>query len=93
MINRAEIDTALQKLKSEKKYAKTTHNIWGVIINGIPLKSDDGESSAGIVVLRMLERADRQDELIIVSRWYSVKQLIGDRLRHVQDATKMYLEG
>jgi len=41
----------------------------------------------------MLERADRQDELIIVSRWYGGKQLGGNRFRHVQDATKMYLEG
>ena len=93
MINRAEIDTTLKKLKSEKKYAKAIHNIWGVIIDGIPLKSDDGESGARIVILRMLERADRQDELIIVSRWYGGKQLGGDRFRHVQDATKMYLEG
>ena len=93
MINRAEIDTTLKKLRSEKKYAKATHNIWGVIIDGIPLKSDDGKSGAGIVILRMLERADRQDELIIVSRWYGGKQLGSDRFRHVQDATKMYLEG
>ena len=59
MINRAEIDATLKKFKSEKKYAKATHNIWGVIIDDIPLKPDDGESGARIVLLRMLERADR----------------------------------
>jgi len=91
--NRAEIDATLKKMKSEKTYAKATHNTWGVLINGVPLKSDDGESGAGIVILRMLERADRQNELIIVSRWYGGKHLGGDRFRHVQDATRDYLEG
>ena len=91
--SRAKIYAALKKMKSEKKYAKATHNTWGVLINGVPLKSDDGESGAGIVILRMLERADRQNELIIVSRWYGGKHLGGDRFRHVQDATRIYLEG
>ena len=38
-----------------KKYAKATYNSLGVLIYGVPLKSDDGESGAGIVILRMLE--------------------------------------
>ena len=42
-----------------KKYAKATHNSLGVLIYGVPLKSDDGESGAGIVILRMLEWADQ----------------------------------
>ena len=42
-----------------KKYAKATHNSCGVLIDGVPLKLDDGESEAGIVILRMLEQADQ----------------------------------
>ena len=42
-----------------KKYAKATHNSLGVLIDGVPLKSDDGESGAGIVILRILEQADQ----------------------------------
>mgnify|MGYP005715981997 FL=1 len=57
--DRTEIDMALKELKRDKKYAKATHNTWGVLINGVPLKSDDGESGAGLVILRMLERAER----------------------------------
>ena len=90
--DRHSIDAALKELKREKKYAKATHNTWGVLLNGIPLKSDDGESGAGMVILRMLERAERQNELIIVTRWYGGKNLGGDRFRHVQDATRIYLE-
>ena len=92
IIDRHSIDAALEELKRHKKYAKVTHNTWGVLLNGIPLKSDDGESGAGMVILRMLERAELQNELIIVTRWYGGKHLGGDRFRHVQDATRMYLE-
>ena len=91
--DRAEIDVALKVLKRNKRYAKATHNTWGVLINGVPLKSDDGESGAGLVILRMLERAELQNELIIVTRWYGGKHLGGDRFRHVQNATRIYLEG
>ena len=55
-------------------------------------KSDDGESGAGMVILRMLERAERSGELIIVTRWYGGKHLGGDRFRHVQEATRLYLD-
>ena len=71
-------------------------HIWPCVLGSIrcqvPLKSDDGESGAGLVILRMLERAERQNELIIFTRWYGGKHLGGDRFRHVQNATRMYLE-
>ena len=88
----SEVDVALQNLKRDKKYAKATHNSWGVLLDGVPLKSDDGESGAGMVILRMLERAERTGELIIVTRWYGGKHLGGDRFRHVQEATRLYLD-
>lgn len=91
--SRAEIDAALKSLKRDKKYAKATHNTWAALIEDIPLKSDDGESGAGMVIIRMLERADLPNHLIIVTRWYGGKHLGGDRFRHVQDATRAYLEG
>ena len=90
--DRVEVDVALQNLKRDKKYAKATHNSWGVLLDGVPLKSDDGESGAGMVILRMLERAERTGELIIVTRWYGGKHLGGDRFRHVQEATRLYLD-
>ncbi len=90
--DRAAIDAALRDLKRDKKYAKATHNSWGVLLDGVPLKSDDGESGAGMVILRMLERAERSNELIIVTRWYGGKHLGGDRFRHVQEVTRLYLD-
>ena len=62
--DRAAIDAALRDLKRDKKYAKATHNSWGVLLDG----------------------------LIIVTRWYGGKHLGGDRFRHVQEATRLYLD-
>lgn len=89
--DRAAVDAVLKTLKREKAYAKATHNTWGVqLSDGTPLKGDDGESGAGMVILRMLERAEMQDHVIIVTRWYGGKHLGGDRFRHVQTCVKEY---
>ncbi len=91
--NRADVDAVLKTLKREKAYAKATHNTWGVqLSDGTPLKGDDGEAGAGMVILRMLERAEICDHVIIVTRWYGGKHLGGDRFRHVQTCVKDYLD-
>ncbi len=91
--SRKEIDAALKDLKSDRAYAKATHNTWGAILSqGGAIKADDGESGAGMVILRILERADIKDHLVIVTRWYGGKKLGGDRFRHVQTCTQTYLD-
>ncbi|WP_170374305.1 YigZ family protein [Ruegeria atlantica] len=89
---RADVDAVLQELKSDKAYAKATHNTWAAILPTGALKADDGESGAGMVILRMLERAGLDSHVVIVTRWYGGKKLGGDRLRRVQDATRAYLD-
>lgn len=84
---------AVKLLKKNKKYAKATHNSWAVILaDGGPTKNDDGEAGAGMVIVRMLERAALTDHLVIVTRWFGGVQLGGDRFRRVQDAVHYYLE-
>ena len=91
--SRADVDAALKALKRDKAYAKATHNTWGVLLpDGTPLKGDDGESGAGMVILRMLERAELQGHVVIVTRWYGGKHLGGDRFRHVQTCVSHDLE-
>lgn len=80
-------------LKSDKKFARATHHSWGLLLPGGPLKSDDGEAGAGMVIVRMLERAALHGHLIVVTRWYGGKPLGGERFRHVQDAVRIYLAG
>ncbi|MEQ6202369.1 YigZ family protein [Sulfitobacter sp. HNIBRBA2951] len=91
--SRAEVDAAVKQLKRDKSYAKATHNTWAVILSeGGAIKADDGESGAGMVIIRMLEREDLHDHLIVVTRWYGGKHLGGDRFRHVQTCVRSYLE-
>ncbi|APZ53047.1 YigZ family protein [Salipiger abyssi] len=82
----------IKELCRKKKFAKATHNSWGLLTADGPVKNDDGESGAGMVILRMLEREDLRDHLVVVTRWYGGKHLGGDRFRHVQEAVRIYLE-
>ena len=91
--SREEVDAVLAELKSERSYAKATHNTWAAMLPAGGLKADDGESGAGMVILRMLEREGLKDHVIIVTRWYGGKKLGGDRFRRVQDAVRQYFAG
>lgn len=90
--SRDAVDALLADLKSDKAYAKATHNTWAAMLPTGALKADDGEAGAGMVILRMMERAGLSDHLIVVTRWYGGKKLGGDRFRRVQDATRAYLD-
>lgn len=85
-------DTEAAAFLQTLKRAKATHNSWGLITKDSPLKNDDGESGAGMVILRMLEREGLRDHIIVVTRWYGGKHLGGDRFRHVQEAVRRYFE-
>ncbi len=88
-----DVESFLKDLKRAKRYAKATHNTWGVLFaDGTPVKNDDGESGAGMVILRMLEREGLTDHIVVVTRWYGGKHLGGDRFRHVQTCVRAYLD-
>jgi putative IMPACT (imprinted ancient) family translation regulator len=81
----------IKDLKRKKKFAKATHNTWGLITDTGPVKNDDREGGAGMIILRMLESASMSNHIVVVTRWYGGKHLGGDRFRHVQDAVRIYL--
>ncbi|WP_206245259.1 YigZ family protein [Novosphingobium terrae] len=91
----ADLDEArelIAQLKARsKKFAKATHHSWGLIAASGPLKDDDGESGAGNIILKILEREGLSNHLVVVTRWYGGKHLGGDRFRHVRDAVMAYL--
>lgn len=90
--SRDDINAVLSELKADRAYAKATHNTWAARLPTGALKADDGESGAGMVILRMLERDGIDEHLVIVTRWYGGKKLGGDRFRRVQDAVRAYLD-
>ena len=87
----ADAKAFIKELTRRKKFAKATHNTWGLLTETGGVKNDDGESGAGMVILRMLEREGVTSHIVVVTRWYGGKHLGGDRFRHVQDAVRMYL--
>ena len=89
----AEAKAFVKTLCRRKKFAKATHNTWAVLLPDGPLKNDDGENGAGMVILRMLEREGLEGHIIVVTRWFGGTKLGGDRFRRVQDAVRVYLEG
>ncbi len=82
----------VKTLFRRKKFARATHNTWAVLLPDGPLKNDDGESGAGLVILRMLEREGLTNHVIVVTRWFGGVKLGGDRFRRVQDAVRAYLD-
>lgn len=91
--NADDVAAALKRLKRDKKFARASHNSWAVLFaDGTARKGDDGESGAGMVILRMLERAGLTDHVVVVTRWYGGKNLGGDRFRHVQSCVRAYLD-
>jgi len=91
--SKAEASAFVKALCRKKKFAKATHNTWAVILpDGTPLKNDDGESGAGMVIARMLEREGLVGEIVVVTRWFGGVKLGGDRFRRVQDCVRIYLE-
>ena len=82
----------IKELRRKKKFTRATHNTWAFIGDTGPVKNDDGEAGAGMVIVRMLERTGLHDHIVVVTRWYGGKHLGGDRFRHVQEAVRYYLE-
>ena len=89
---RAGAEAFLASLRRDKKYARATHNSWAVILSEDgPVRNDDGESGAGAIILRMLEREGLQDHVIVVTRWYGGVHLGGDRFSHVTACVRAWL--
>ncbi len=88
--SRQEIKDFLTRLKSDKKYAKATHNSWAARITHdgaiYETKNDDGETGAGMVILRVMQKENITDAIICVTRWFGGVKLMNDRYKHIQDS-------
>ncbi|MBL9074661.1 YigZ family protein [Tabrizicola sp.] len=90
--SRAAIDAFVAALRRRRKFDKATHHSWAALLSdGGPLKNDDGESGAGAVILKMLEREGVADRIVVVTRWYGGVHLGGDRFSHIVTCTRAAL--
>ena len=89
---REDIKSFLKQLKSKKQYQKADHNSWSARLSheGViyETKNDDGETGAGMVILRLMQAADVTNCIVCVTRWFGGIKLMGDRFKHIQDATR-----
>ena len=89
--SKQELLSAIKTLKEDKAYRKATHNTYAAryIESGavVEVKADDGETGAGMTILRPMRSANLVNCVIIVTRWFGGIKLQGDRFKHVQDAT------
>ena len=94
--NREEIKKFLKKLKTKKAYAKATHNSFAARISNdgaiYETKSDDGETGAGNVILRILKKKDFTNIIVVITRWFGGIKLEGDRFKHIQNGTIYVLD-
>lgn len=94
--NREDIKKFLATLKSHKKYARATHNTWAARIAHAgavyETKQDDGETGAGMVILRILQKRNVKNVVVCVTRWFGGVKLQGDRFAHVQSATQYAID-
>lgn len=93
---RDDIKLFLKQLKQKKKYATADHNSWAARISHegaiYETKSDDGETGAGMVILRVMQNEGITNCVICVTRWFGGVKLMGDRFKHLQDAAKYAIE-
>ncbi len=93
---RDDIKEFLRTLKKPKKYATADHNSYAARISHegtvYETKSDDGETGAGMVILRIMQKHDIGNCVICVTRWFGGIKLMGDRFKHIQDATLYALQ-
>lgn len=88
--NNTELKAFVRRVKEDKKYAKATHNSYAARVvkdsQVFEVKNDDGETGAGMVILRQLQKQNIYNVCIVVTRWFGGTMLHGDRFTHVQDA-------
>ena len=88
---RDDIKKVLNRTKQLKNHHKATHHSWAVRIarDGAiyESKNDGGETGAGQVILRILQKKQMMNIFVCVVRWYGGIKLESDRFKHIQDAT------
>ena len=97
VMSREDVDAYMKRLLRDTYYRKATHNSYAyrlVTPEGMVLesKNDDGETGAGMCILRELQRKDAQNLLLIVTRYFGGIQLQSDRYKHVIDSCKIFFE-
>lgn len=84
--------STLNKLMQDTYFSEATHNSWAMIVDHEGVRHefthDDGETGAGKVILREIQKADMTDCVVVVTRHFGGIKLERDRYTHVQEAAR-----
>ncbi len=92
-----EVGDFINYIKKDKYFRDATHNSFAYRIrleNGSILewKNDDGETGAGMCILREIQRKNGVNMVLVVTRYFGWIKLQTDRYKNVIDACKMFFE-
>ncbi|XP_077542370.1 protein IMPACT-B-like isoform X3 [Haemaphysalis longicornis] len=94
-----QVEQVLDELKTNKKIAEATHNIWAYRIALTEPRSvlckdseDDGETNAGNRLLHLLDILNVTNVVVVVTRWYGGIHLGPDRFKHINHVARDLLE-
>eukprot|EP00005_Dracoamoeba_jomungandri_P004688 CAMPEP_0174258304 /NCGR_PEP_ID=MMETSP0439-20130205/7316_1 /TAXON_ID=0 /ORGANISM="Stereomyxa ramosa, Strain Chinc5" /LENGTH=380 /DNA_ID=CAMNT_0015341759 /DNA_START=200 /DNA_END=1342 /DNA_ORIENTATION=- len=91
-----EVEEFLRTLKTNKKIANATHNIYAYVIKQsnsvLSGREDDGEHGASEQMLYLLNRTKVVNVCVVVTRWYGGIQLGADRFKHINNLTKEVIQ-
>ncbi|EEC14059.1 protein IMPACT [Ixodes scapularis] len=97
--NLRQVEQVLNRLKTNRKIAEATHNIWAYRILQTEPRSvlqkdsaDDGETYAGTRLLHLLDILDATNVYVVVTRWYGGTHLGPDRYKHINKVARDLLE-
>lgn len=87
----------VKAMVKNKEFSKATHNTYAWrsqladwwIIEG---KSDDGESGAGMCILKEMQRGEIVNCIVVVSRYYGRVKLHADRFKNVMEVSRGFIE-
>lgn len=90
-----QVDKYSKMLKTHKKIAKATHNIYAYRLKEGKYTTsafdDDGETRAGERLLELLKNMNVDNIFVMVSRWFGGIQLGADRFKHINDSAKILI--
>jgi len=88
-------ESVLHTLYRDKSVAKATHNIWALRIkqgsNIITSWEDDGEYHAGRALAEILDKAEMENKMLIVTRWYGGIHMGDKRFDCIKDVAEKAL--
>jgi putative IMPACT (imprinted ancient) family translation regulator len=94
--NRKDIELFLKRVRQQQNHAFADHHSYAVRILHKDIiyetLSDDGETGAGKIILRAMEKQHVANTIICVTRWFGGIKLEKDRFTHIKVCSEFAIQ-